>query len=132
MSGIDPVTHRPRTDLNPLANLHPLVSSALELHKLQLLQSFIQLMGLQTALNPLPMNSAFMQTNNLYGGNVDVNSFMTTPASSVPSPVAASPEIWTGDDQHQVQAIEAAVNLSASSSPNILDDLELGWKDILE
>lgn len=152
MSGVDPVTHRPRTDLNPLANLqnlvaaanlNPFVSSALELQKLQVLQSLIHLMGLQTLNPPMQaLNSGFMpMLNNLDGSTnvVNVPSFMTTPANSAPSLVAASPENCTVDDQDQGQAREAAVNMRASSSTNsgglTLDDLdsdEFGWKDILE
>jgi len=157
MDGIDPVTHRPRTDLNlhnliAAANLtnfaaNPFIHNALDqLQKLQLLQTLIQLMGMQN-FNPLALNGNEMIKPMNYScssdvdhGSVSAGSFMTaTPVHSAPSLVAASPE----------NCAAAPVNLSSSSSATstpfdqaagggvpTLDDLlesdDLGWKDILE
>ena len=157
MDGIDPVTHRPRTDLN-LQNLiaasnltnfaaNPFIHNALDqLQKLQLLQTLIQLMGMQN-FNPLALNGNEMIKPMNYSCSSDADhgsvsgsagSFMTaTLANSVPSLAAASPE----------NCLAAQVNLSASSSPtsthfdqaagggltlDVLDGDDLGWKDILE
>lgn len=145
-NGIDPVTHQPRTDLNALAGLpnllaaaaanfgnlatNPLINNALQLQKLQLLQTIIHVMSLQN-LNPVQVYPSYFDLA------AQVN--MTVPANSTPSLEAASPENCTVADHGQ----EAQVKLmSASSSPTsstpcrlTIDDLvsdDLEWKDILE
>jgi len=89
MMGIDPVTHRPRTDLNLLANLpnllaaaanlnnfatNPLMINSLHLQKFQLMQTLIQSI---TNVSPFPNNMDAVSS--LLGSSFGLHNLNQTP-----------------------------------------------------